>query len=57
LYGKTRFAYVEREKLKQLTFYLPVSTILITLQPSVSGNSVIDVIESVTQILKSSNIE
>jgi hypothetical protein len=57
LYGKTRFAYVEREKLKQLTFYQPVSTVLITLQPTVSGNTVIGVIESVTNILKSSNLE
>jgi len=57
LYGKTRFAYVEREKLKQLTFYLSVSTVLITLQPTVSSSSVINVIESVTQILKSSNVE
>jgi len=57
LYGKTRFAYVEREKLKQLTFYQPVSTVLITLQPAVSGNTVIGVIESVAQILKSSNLE
>jgi len=57
LYGKTRFAYVEREKIKQLTFYLPVSTILVTLQPSVSANGAVDVAESIAQILKSSNMQ
>lgn len=56
-YGKTLFAYVEREKIKQLTFYLPVSTVLVTLQPTVSDNNVVNVIESVTQILKSSNMQ
>jgi hypothetical protein len=57
LYGKTRFAYVEREKIKQVTFYLPVSTVLITLQPTVSTDSALKTIESLSQILKSSNLQ
>ncbi|MFQ5969477.1 MAG: hypothetical protein ACE5J2_03160 [Nitrososphaerales archaeon] len=57
LYGKTRFAYVEREKLKQLTFYLPVSTVLVTLQPTVSGNSAVDFAQSISQILKSGDMQ
>jgi hypothetical protein len=57
IYGKTNFAYVEREKIKQLTFYLPVSTVLVTLQPTVSVNNVINVIESINQILKASNLQ
>ena len=57
IYGKTRFAYVEREKIKQLTFYLPDNTVLVTLQPTVSANNVVNVIESINQILNSSNIQ
>lgn len=56
-YGKTHLAYVERERIKQLTFYLPVSTVLVTLQPTVSANSAMDTAESITQILKSSNMQ
>lgn len=53
IYGKTHMAYVEREKLKQITFYREDSIVLVTLQPTVDSKKAIDIIKSISQVLDS----
>lgn len=50
--GKSRFVYVEREKLSLLTFYLDdKKMLLITLEPSLESRSVMDIAEDILDIL------
>ena len=54
IYGKTHMVYVEREKLRQLTFYRSNSIVLVTLQPSVEGDKAIEIAYSIDKVLDSS---
>ena len=56
IYGKTHMAYVEREKLKQITFYMSKSIVLVTLQPSVDGNKAIEIANSISKFLDSNKV-
>jgi hypothetical protein len=56
IYGKTHMAYVEREKLKQITFYMSKSIVLVTLQPSVDGNRAIEIANSISKFLDSNKV-
>ena len=56
LYGKTHMAFVEREKLKQLTFYRGQNIVLVTLQPHVENNKAIEIANSISEILDSNEI-
>jgi hypothetical protein len=49
--GKARFAYVEREKISILTFYMVENTLLLTLEPNISSHIAIDIAEDVMDIL------
>ena len=49
--GKARFAYVEREKISILTFYMDKNILLVTLEPNVGSNTAIDIAEDVIDIL------
>ena len=49
--GKARFAYVEREKISILTFYMAENTLLLTLEPNISSHIAIDIAEDVMDIL------
>jgi hypothetical protein len=49
--GKARFAYVEREKISILTFYMDENTLLLTLEPNISSHIAIDIAEDVMDIL------
>ena len=49
--GKARFVYVEREKLSLLTFYLDKKMLLITLEPNMESQNVIDLAEDVLDIV------
>lgn len=49
--GKARFVYVEREKLSLLTFYLDKKMLLITLEPNLESQNVIDLAEDVLDIV------
>ncbi|MFQ5940166.1 MAG: hypothetical protein ACE5KA_00495 [Nitrososphaerales archaeon] len=51
IYGKTHMVYVEREKLKQLTFYRSDNILYVTLQPSVTGNRAIEIAYSIENVL------
>jgi hypothetical protein len=49
--GKARFAYIEREKLSLLTFYLDKKMLLITLEPNLESQNVIDLAEDIIDIV------
>jgi hypothetical protein len=49
--GKARFAYVEREKISILTFYMDKNILLVTLEPNVGSHAAIDIAEDVMDIL------
>jgi len=56
IYGKTHMAYVQREKIKQLTFYRAENIVLTTLQPYVDDNKAIEIANSISKILDSNQI-
>ncbi len=49
--GKARFVYVEREKLSLLTFYLDKKMLLITLEPNLESQNIIDLAEDILDIV------
>jgi hypothetical protein len=49
--GRARFVYVEREKLSLLTFYLDKKMLLITLEPNLESQNVIDLAEDILDIV------
>ena len=49
--GKSRFAYVEREKISILTFYIDKNIILVTLEPNVDSHTAIDIAEDTLELL------
>ena len=49
--GRARFVYVEREKLSLLTFYLDKKMLLITLEPNMESQNVIDLAENILDIV------
>jgi len=53
IYGKTYMVYVERERLKQLTFYRGDNILLVTLQPTVDGNKALEIVRSIEKVLDS----
>jgi hypothetical protein len=50
--GKSRFAYVEREMISILTFYMNKNIILVTLEPNVDSHAAIDIAEDTLELLK-----
>jgi hypothetical protein len=53
--GKARFAYVEREKMSILTFYMDKNIILMTLEPNVESHTAIDIAEDTLELLNSNS--
>jgi hypothetical protein len=53
--GKARFAYVEREKISILTFYMDENLLLVTLEPNISSHTAIDIAEDVMDVLAKKN--
>jgi hypothetical protein len=49
--GKSRFAFVEREKISILTFYMNKNIILVTLEPNVDSHTAIDIAEDTLELL------
>lgn len=49
--GKSRFAYVERENISILTFYINKNIILVTLEPNVDSHTAIDIAEDTLELL------
>src|SRR5918911_3506242 len=49
--GGARFAYVEREKISVLTFYMADKTLLITLEPNIDSHTAIDIANDTLELL------
>jgi len=50
--GKARFAYVEREKISILTFYLNKNILIVTLEPNIDSHTAIDIAEDTLELLR-----
>jgi hypothetical protein len=53
--GKARFAYVERENISILTFYMDENLLLVTLEPNINSHTAIDIAEDVMDVLAKKN--
>jgi len=49
--GAARFAYVEREKVSILTFYMADKILLLTLEPNVDTHTAIDIADDTLELL------
>jgi hypothetical protein len=49
--GGARFAYVEREKVSILTFYMGDTILLVTLEPNVDSHTAIDIADDTLELL------
>jgi hypothetical protein len=50
--GKARFAYVEREKISILTFYLNKNFLIVSLEPNIDSHTAIDIAEDTLELLR-----
>ena len=49
--GKSRFAYVEREKSSILTLYMNKNTVIVTMEPNVDSHTAVDIAQDALEIL------
>jgi hypothetical protein len=49
--GKSRFAYVEREKISILTLYMNKNTVIVTVEPNVDSHTAIDIAQDALELL------
>lgn len=49
--GRARFAYVEREKLSVLTFYMDDKILLVTLEPNVDSHTAMDIADDTLHLI------
>jgi hypothetical protein len=49
--GRARFAYVEREKISILTFYMEDKILLVTLEPNVESHTAMDIADDAMELL------
>ena len=52
--GRARFAYVEREKISILTFYMEDKILLVTLEPNVDSHTAMDIADDTLEFLNGS---
>ncbi|AFU60025.1 hypothetical protein Ngar_c31090 [Candidatus Nitrososphaera gargensis Ga9.2] len=49
--GRARFAYVEREKISILTFYMEDKILLVTLEPNIESHTAMDIADDTMKLL------
>src|SRR6188472_4800698 len=49
--GRSRFAYVEREKISILTFYMNKYILLVTMEPNINSHTSIDIAEDILEMI------
>jgi hypothetical protein len=49
--GRARFAFVEREKISILTFYMDEKILLVTLEPNVDSHTAMDIAEDALEMI------
>lgn len=53
--GKARFAYVERDKISILTFFMDSNTLVLTLEPNLDSHTAMDIAEDTLELLSKNN--
>ncbi|MEW5840645.1 DUF6659 family protein [Nitrososphaera sp.] len=53
--GKARFAYVERDKISILTFFMDSNTLVLTLEPNLDSHTAMDIAEDTLDLLGKNN--
>ena len=53
--GRARFAYVEREKVSVLTFYLDDKILLLTLEPNLDSHTAMDIADDTLEAIDGNN--
>jgi uncharacterized protein DUF6659 len=53
--GRARFAYVEREKISIITYYMNKKILLVTLEPNVDSHTAIDIAQDTLELLNSAD--
>lgn len=54
--GRARFAYIERENISILTFYINKNMLLVTLEPHVDSHTAMDIADDILKMLNEINI-
>jgi hypothetical protein len=54
--GRARFAYIERENISILTFYINKNMLLVTLEPHVDSHTAMDIADDILEMLNGINI-
>jgi hypothetical protein len=49
--GKARFAYIEREKIAMLTFYMARYILIVSLEPNVDSHTIVDIATDTLELL------
>jgi hypothetical protein len=49
--GKARFAYVKREKISMLTFYMDKNILIVSIEPNVDSHTVVDIATDTLELL------
>lgn len=49
--GKARFAYIEREKIAMLSFYMAKNILIVSLEPNVDSHTIIDIATDTLELL------
>jgi Mg-chelatase subunit ChlD len=49
--GRARFAYVEREKISMLTFYMDKNILVVSIEPNVDSHTVMDIAKDTMEVL------
>lgn len=49
--GRARFAYVERERISILTFYLDEKILLVTLEPNIDSHTAMDIADDTLEMI------
>jgi hypothetical protein len=49
--GRARYAYIEREKISMLTFYMDKNILVLSIEPNVDSHSVMDIAKDTMELL------
>ena len=49
--GKARFAYIQREKIAMLTFYMDRNILIVSIEPNVDSHTIVDIATDTLELL------
>lgn len=53
IFGKVQFTFVDRERVKQLTFYVRNEIVFVSLKPEVSARDTVDIASTILELIRS----